>query len=91
MVKKVAHFNNYSNTIPSILLSTGAHEDLLLAFAGGFGKNATRSPLAFYQNLLLLDAVEVAVPEAELDVFVEEELLPKVAINGPMVRLPHGG
>lgn len=53
--------------------------------------------LDFYQNLLLLDPVEVAVPEAELAVAVDEEedelveLLPKVAINGPTVRLPQGG
>lgn len=55
--------------------------------------------LNIYQNLLLLDPVEVAVPEAELDVavdeeedeLVEEELPPEVAINGPMVRFPQGG
>lgn len=98
MLKKVAPFINYSNTIPSIFLGTGATRIYWLPLQAALqAALEERNTSGFYQNLLLLDPVEMAVeevelvPEAELDVAVDEELLPEVAINGPMVRLPQGG
>lgn len=98
MLKKVAHLINYSNTIPSILLGAGATRIYWLPLQAALQAALEEyNTSGFYQNLLLLDPVEAAVeevelvPEAELDVAVDEELLPEVAISGPMVRLPQGG